>query len=235
MAVTRFPPKKDAELLTWSDNFDQKITATPVVFGLTAPMAVAYNLLHVDFAAKYALATNANTNSATNIGNKNSAKEALLYGTGGTGGAWELVNIIQAAPGTTDDMRRELALRTPDREQTPAPIPGTAPDLSIVSTMGRVVKIRLRDQAKPDNRGKPDKTQGATILYHVGEAAPSEVAQWVFLQNTSKTILDVEIPASVAAGSKVWFSAFWFNAKKQTSPSAIPEHTRVVDGLAQAA
>lgn len=223
-----FPPRKDADLLAWSDNFDTKITATPVVFGLTAAQATAYTVLHDDFRAKYALANNENTNSKTNIGNKNTAKQELLYG---TGGAWELVNIVQAFPGTTDDMRRELQLRIPDNEMTPAPIPGTAPDLSIIASMGRVVRIRLRDQDSPDRRGKPEKTQGATILFHVGEDAPAEGATWVFLMNTSKTLLEVEIPGSVAAGSKVWITAFWFNAKKQTSPAATAEYFRVSDGV----
>ncbi len=47
--------------------------------------------------------------------------------------------------------------------------------------------------------------------------------------------MDVQIPASVTAGSKVWLTAFWFNARKQSSPAALPESTRVSDGMAQAA
>src|SRR5688572_21699552 len=113
-----FPPRKDADLLAWSENFDTKINASAVTYGLTAIQASAYSVLHTDFSNKYALAINENTNSKANIGNKNSAKEALLFG---VGGAWELVNIIQANPAMNDDLRRELQLRIPDRENTPAP------------------------------------------------------------------------------------------------------------------
>lgn len=232
MSVPTFPPTKDADLLTWSANFDALITADPVQYGLDLAQAGAYATLHAAYAAAHATATNPNTNSKANINAKNQAKQQLLYG---PGGAWQLVNIVQAFPGTTNDMRGQLGLRIPDLEPTPVPPPGTAPDLSILATMARVIKVRLRNQEAPDSRGKPRGVHGATVLYHVGEDAPADPSQWIFSINTSKTLFDVDIPATVAAGSKVWLTAFWFNARMQSSPAAVPEFTRVSDGMAQAA
>jgi hypothetical protein len=73
------------------------------------------------------------------------------------------------------------------------------------------------------------------MLYFVGEAAPADPAAWLFAMNTSKTLFDFEIPAGVAAGAKVWLTAFWFNNKKEPSPAATPESLRVSEGLSAAA
>ena len=233
MAIETFQPRKDIDLLNWSINFDAKITATPETFGLTAAQATAYNVLHSAYASAYAAANNPNTNSKTTIGNKNNAREALLYN---SGGAWQLVNIVQAFPGTTNDMRNELGLRIRDAEPTPVPAPPTAPDLSIVSTVGRTLTVRLRDQENPDRRGKPDGADGATVLYFVGDdTPPNDPAVWTFAANTSRTLFDVEIPVAVPAGSKVWLAAFWFNQRKESSPTSAFEFTRISDQLGMVA
>lgn len=232
MSVPTFPPTRDAQLLVWSTNFLQQITIDPTIYGLTELQVNAYGDLHSAYEAAYAAATNPNTNSKANVNGKNQAKEQLLYG---PGGAWQLVNIVQAFPGTTNTMRGTLGLRIPSESPTPIPPPKVAPDLSIIATMARVIKIRLRNQDSPDSRGKPSGVQGATVLYHVGEEMPSDPSQWVFAQNTSRTLVDVDIPPTVPAGSKVWLTAFWFNNRKQSSPAALPEFTRVSDGMSMQA
>ncbi len=232
MPVPVFPPKKDADLLAWSKNFDTRITATPTSFGLDAAQATAYHALHAVYAAAYALAKNPNTNSKANVNAKNIARENLMYG---SGGARELVNIVQAHPGTTDEMRSQLGLPQPDRHRSPIAAPTTAPDISIISTIGRTINVRLYDQDSTENRGKPVGLQGATILYNVGDSPPADSALWYFALNTSKTVFDVEIPAVIEAGSKIWLAAFWFNARKEASPLSSPEYARVGDGLAIAA
>lgn len=233
MPIPIFEPKKDADLVTWSSNFQTKITATPTAYGLTAAQATAYTTLNTAWNTAYSRATNPNTNSKQAVIAKNTAKHNLVDG---AGGAWALVDIVQAFPGTTNDMRGELGLRIPDTSMTPIPAPATAPDLSIVATMGRIIKVRLRDQENPDRRGKPEGVNGATVLYYVGnDTPPNDPSVWVFLENTSRTSLDVEIPSAVAAGSKVWLTAFWFNNRKQASPAAAFEFTRISDGYAAAA
>jgi hypothetical protein len=224
MPVPTFQPRKENDLLNWSSEFSTKITATPLTFGLTAAQATAYAALHATFATKFALAVSATGNSKANVAAKNQAMENLLYG---PGGAWELVNIIQAFPGTTDAMRSELAIRVPDDEPTPIPPPDQPPLLWIESTSGRTMKIRLRDKKNSDRRGKPDGVQGATVLYFVGENTPADPSQWMFLLNESRTQFFADIPPVVPVGSRVWITAFWFNNRKQSGPIAIAASTRV--------
>jgi hypothetical protein len=232
MAVPTFQPRRDADLLTWSINFRAKIVATPETFGLDADQAARYADLHDAFAAAYATVHDPNTNCKQAYITKNEAIEALLYA---DGGAWPLVRIIQAHPDTTDAMRGELGLRIPERTRSEAPQPHTPPQLSIVATNARRVTVRLRDPDHPDRRGKPRGMQGATVLYHVGDDAATDPARWNFAMMSSKTVFDVEVPASVPAGSRLWLTAFWFNARKHVSTPATPRSTRIIDGVAKAA
>lgn len=231
MPIPTFPPRKDADLVTWSTNFDTLITSSAATYGLDAAQAAGYNVLHNAFVSAYNIAANPNTNSKANVNAKNVAKESLLND---PNGAWELVDIVQAFPGTTDTMRGQLGIRIP-ADPTPVGAPTTAPDLSIISTFGKTIKVRLRDQLNPDSRGKPPGVQGATIVYHVGDTVPSDPAEWSFSMNVSKTVFDVELPASIPAASKVWLTAFWFNARKESGPACQPVSTNIAGGLAQAA
>ena len=74
----------------------------------------------------YAASISPNTNSKSNTEFKNTAKDALLYG---PGGAWQLVNICQAAPDMNNDLRAQLNIRIPDGSPTPVPIPTERPNI----------------------------------------------------------------------------------------------------------
>jgi hypothetical protein len=228
MPIPTFPPSKEADLLQWTNDFSSLLSTLHTDVGITLPQVTTYADLSNAFANAYAVAKNPNTNSKANTAAKNNAKQAMLHG---PGGAWELVNIIQAYPGTTNDHRAQLGLRIPDHEMTPIGPPKYAPTLILRSTKGRWINIRLEDVEAPDTRGKPKGVQGATVLYYIGEDMPTEFSQWVFSQNTSRTQVDVEIPGSVPAGAKVWLTALWFNNRKQSSPAALPQFTRVSDGV----
>lgn len=222
-------PTREGALLGWSSNFSMLINDDATRYGLTIEQAADYATLHDTYRTAFITATHPPTRTPPAIQAKNDAKHALLEA------ARELVKIIQAYPGTTNEMRRSLDITVPDDEPTPIPPPGTAPNLSIMSTIGRVVKIRLRDAENSDNRGKPSGVTGAAVFSYVGETPPSDPMTWSFLFNTSRTIVDVEFPSTVPGNSKVWITAFWFNAKKQSSPAAASVTTTISDGMSQAA
>lgn len=232
MSIPIFPPARDGDLLAWSTNFTQKLSLGPSSFGLTNEQAAAYAGLHAAYQAAYAAVRNPNTNSKQAVIAKNHAREKLLDG---PNGAWQLVRIIQAYPGTTDAMRGELGLRIAEREHTPRPAPEFPPQLSLEGTFGRMVRVRLRDIENPARRGKPPIAAGAIVLYAVGEVVPESASQWAFGANTFKTLIDLEIPLSVPAGAKVWVTAFWYNDRKQAGPAALPESTRIADAYSAAA
>jgi len=229
MGLPLFPPSREADLLAWSANYSTQISASPGIYGLTAPQATAYATLHSTFETAYAAATEPTTNSKAAVAAKNVAKNNLMNG---PGGARELVALVQAYPAINDALRAQLGIRARDVEPTPIPAPENAPELAAVVTVGRKVTFRLRDPENPDRRGKPEGVQGATVLTYVGAAAPQDPLQWVFAINTSKTTFDIDFPVSIPADSKVWVTAFWFNNRKETSPPATPVLCRLFDTVA---
>jgi hypothetical protein len=78
----------------------------------------------------------------------------------------------------------------------------------------------------------------AAVSAEKGETVPRTLPrypQWTFLANTSKGTVDADIPATVPTGSNVWLTAFWFNARKQSSRPAAPQSTSIGGGMAMAA
>ena len=229
MASSSFLPDREAELVTWSTNFNTRINATPTTFGLTAPQAVAYGDLHDAFVAAYNAATNDGTNSRSAIVTKNDAKALLVAS------ARQLAGIVQRFPGTTNTMRSDLGLTVRDADPTPVPPPAFAPSIVVVSMNGNTVRIRMVDPANPTRRGRPDGVDGIAVFSFVGASAPTEEAGWKFEGNTTRTTVDVTFPAETAPGAKVWFTAFYFNARKQSGPAATPVGTNIAGGSAMAA
>src|SRR3954467_1442839 len=109
-----FLPSREAELVTWIGTFRSLITSAPTTYGLTAGQATAYGTLATNFINAYNIARADATRSPSNIIAKDEAKHLLIANTR------LLAGIVQAFPGTTNQMRSDLGLTV--RSQ-PSPIP----------------------------------------------------------------------------------------------------------------
>jgi hypothetical protein len=145
-----------------------------------------------------------------------------------------LAKIIYATATVNDSQLAGLGL-LPRPSRTPVPPPAAAPALEIVATTGNTVKIRLHDSTSSTRRGKPAGVTGAAVFSFVGAVAPTDAAGWHFEGNTSRTVVDVTFPGSTAPGAKVWLTAFWFNARKQSGPACAAVGTNMPGGSAMAA
>lgn len=228
MAFNDYLPARESDYQIWMKNFNAFISATPTLYGLTAAQATALDTLFINFNAAFNTATNNSTRTPSAIQAKNDAKVALTEEVRG------LVKIIQAYPGTTNEMRVDLGIRVPDVEPTPVPPPTEAPQLVVDSLMSRVLTLKIRN-ADEDSRGKPAGVAGATLLMHVGEDAPLDPTTWVFLMNTTKTTAIIDFPSTIAAGAKVWITGFWRNRRDEAGPAATPVSVRLGDSMAIAA
>jgi hypothetical protein len=209
---TPFPPSRESILVPWSTNFGTKIGNAPESVGLTPLQAAAYSALHDSFVSLYNTVNDPATRSPMNIALKDVAKQALLDE------IRLLAGIIQSFPGTTNPMRVDLNLPTRGNEPTPIPAPAKAPLVVVKSVEGRTVRCRLIDVDNPIKRGKPEGVSGAALFSYVGETAPAELADWKFEGNTGRTTVEVLFPSTLAAGTTVWLTAFWFNPRKQAGP-----------------
>jgi hypothetical protein len=224
-----FIPARDVDLVAWSANFRDFIVADPGAFGLTPAQAAAYSPLHDAYAAGFTAANTPSTNSRSTIVAKNQAKKALKAE------ARKLARIVQATPGITDGQRSSLGLTVPDPHLTPIARPGDPPVLSVLPSLGRTVRIRLRDKAAPNRLGKPPGVAGAVVLYYVGSAdeqyPPAQMSRWSFLGNSMRTVFAVTFPPEAPAGAKVWITTCWFNTRGQNGPFSSAALTRLGDGV----
>jgi len=234
MPIPVFPQSKEADLLAWSSAFSALITASPTSYGLTAAQATAYATLHSTFASAYAIAIDPNSNSKANVQGKNAAKEALLYG---PGGAWQLVNVCQAWPSMNDSRRTQLNIRVPDTDPTPVPVPSESPVIDVVSTFGTTIRVKVHQASEGPTTpsGKPEGVKGASVCWFAGENPPADPVLFHFGANTTKNVVDVQLPATTTPGAKVWLTAFWFNNKMQSGPGATPVSIHIPGTMSMAA
>ncbi len=219
---TSFLPRTDAGLLAWSLNFKTLITASPITYGLTAALATSYGTLHDAYASALA-DCDPNIRTKAAVVAKNQARTELKNE------ARLLANLVNGTASVTDAQKTELGLTVRD-EPTPIPPPSAAPVLESVSLNAGPVKIRLRDATSGENRGRPAGTFGASVFSAVGATAPTDISEYKFEGSTGKVKVDVDFPDTLAAGTKVWLTAFWFNGRKESGPACPPVSVNLPGG-----
>lgn len=224
-------PTKDSLLADFSTNFNDRIVAHPTDYGLSAAQATAYTALHDPWIAAYSAvvaARDSGTRSSSLCATKDLAKFNLVRY------ARELYADVQSSLTVPNARKIELGVRVRSAP-SPRPAPATAPLIDVVSTVENTVKLRLHDAGDPHRRGRPAGVDGAAIFSFVGPAAPTSEADWHFEGNTTRTVVDVTFPAGTTPGSRVWFTAWWFNPRAQRGPSASAVGTNLPGGASMAA
>ncbi|MEM6552726.1 MAG: hypothetical protein AAF750_11445 [Planctomycetota bacterium] len=217
-------PARESELVTWTHAFGSLLQEDAANYGLTEEQGAAYGVVRDAFVTAYNLANEQTTRSPANIEAKNTAKRALIAETR------RLVKIIQASPVIDNDKRAALGITVPDTDPTPVPPPEDAPQLDIVSVVGRTVKVRLRDAAT-GKRKKPEGVATATVLSYVGEDLPADTRDWSFEGNDTRLDTDVEFGEEFTPATKVWLTAFWSNRRGESGPACAPVSTHLGFGV----
>jgi hypothetical protein len=217
-------PTRDSALLGWSLNFTTLINAAPATYGLTPALAAGYSALHDAYARALAAADPA-IRSKFSTATKNEARTRLRAN------ARLLLNLIAGTAAVTDAQKIALgfALRG---TASPAPRPAEPPSMAVASVSGFTVKIDLYDHATLI-RHKPAGVSGASLFSYVGEAPPSDLTQWKFEGLTGRSTMNITFPSTIAPGTKIWFSARWFNNRKQSGPASSPICTNLHGGTVQ--
>jgi len=211
-----FLPDTDSGLLAWSSNFIAIANASPgpTGYGLTSTLMTAYQTANDNFAAGMA-ACDPNIRSKSAVAGKNTARSVLKAE------ARLLAKLVEGTASVTNEQKIALGLNV-KAPPSPHPVPDLAPALTVASVSAWTVKIKLKDAASAGKRGKPPGVSGASVFTFVGETAPTDIAAWQFEGSTGRTNVDVPFPNTLAAGTKVFISAFWFNGKKQSGPLCVP-------------
>ena len=220
-------PSVESELVTWLNDFYNNISANPAAYGLSADQVSQFDTARTQFLAVYEATTNPATRTPEKVELKRILKHTLLNAVRG------LVNVLQAWPQMTDDKRRALGI-TVRAPASPVGPPRGVPGLGVAGVVGHRVAIELRGE--DGRRRKPAGVAGANIYTFVGDRPPADVEGWKFEGATTRTTLEVEFPASLPPGTKLWLTATWFNPRMLSGSACPPVPTQVnYGGLATAA
>jgi hypothetical protein len=212
MATASYLPREEAKLVTWTGEFLANIQLSPAKYGLVAQQATDYATTRSRFVSAYTVVNNPITRTPPNIAAKNAAKKTLINATR------MLVDVIQAWPQMTNELRRELKITERDKKPTPTPVPGT-PFVKVESINGREVTLNI--QQSRTTKGKPRLVSGANVFVYYGEEAPTTANGWKFETGTGKSKVTLNL-SDVEAACTVWITAFWFNGRKESGPAADP-------------
>jgi len=131
---------------------------------------------------------------------------------------------IQANPEISNENKVAAGVHVKDSTPTPTPIPQYAPKLSIVRVDGNVVQLRVED-SQVGSKTKPFGVKGASIYTFVGETPPDANGGWTLFGQSTRADFDLEFPGTLAAGTKVWIFATWFNTRNLQGPPCQPIST----------
>jgi len=231
-------PKREREIVTFTENFSAGIAASPRSFGLSPAQAAEYAAVQHVFADLQQKSTQGSTNTSSVVAAKKNARRALEQLTR------ELVRIARMHPGVTAAQRRTLGLpvRDPGRPRGSRNVNGEVqmnrigpPRVHVNVLNGRTLRIELRDRFSLA-RCKPRGVEGATVFSYVGEHPPAagDMDKWRFERNTTKLVTTVRPgnrDAMLPPGTKVWVMACWMNRRSQRGPASEPVSTHTQYGV----
>jgi len=211
---TDFIPAREADLDAFVHNFNDRIAAAPTQFGISAAQSAALQALVDAWDTSYAITKSLATRCQSAVIAKNQAKVALVKN------VRELARIIQAYPGTTNEMRSLLGLTVPATRQSQK-VPQSTPMLEIVKVVGNVVTLQLRDSENLA-RLRPQYATSATLFSYIGENPPTSAEGWYFQTGTTTTRTDLTFDPSLPMGTTVYLTAFWKNDRDMSGPACQP-------------
>jgi hypothetical protein len=219
-----FVPRADRELKVWSSALSKVLSTSYASYGLHESDAIEYAELTAEFAAAYRVSQGGLTRTTVSVIQKNVCRARLVER------SRELNRRIQSNPNVTDADRAALALTIPKATAPAIGRPDHVPLLYVDKVTVRTVRIRLRNELST-SRGKPESCAGASIYWCAGEERPTSTAEWTYLCGVTRTIANVTLPSSLAAGTRVWLSAAWYNAKAEQGNGSMAVSIRVQDGV----
>ena len=217
-----FYGKTLGDLFNFSNNFSAVVSISPADFFISAQASTDLVAANAAFGSAYTATLDPSTRTKVSIQVRNAAALTLVNM------LRFLVSSIGNNPQITDVQRTELNIPIRKRPVR-RPAPTISPDIDIVERGGTMVRIRLHSASLTPRRAKPDGVAGAAIFTFVGATPPQILTEWVAWGVTGKTMNDIEFDPALPAGTKVWFTAFYYNSAG-SGPGAEPVSTVLAGG-----
>jgi hypothetical protein len=210
---------KDSVLSAQAQNFSTVLAASPATYNEVAATATAVTSAVNAYVDALGILTEARANGVRSqqmTADKDSARKSML----------DLIRPIYASVAAStsisDSAKIAIGAHIRDAHNTPQPIPDFSPLMSVRKVNGNTVTVGIADPNEPTSKRRPPFTAGIALFSYVGTEAPTDPAAFKFEGNTGRTEVAVTFPASVEVGATVWFTAFFFNNRKQSGPACMP-------------
>jgi hypothetical protein len=210
-------PTQDVALLDWSTNANTRFVASGATYNLSAGQVTEYTSRHTAYASALAAVTAARaagTRSKDLTADKNDAKASLLEL------AREYYGLIQNALNITDGEKELVGVKV-KAQPAPIPAPDSAPEVTAKKVYGHNITLSILDASHQRN-GRPLGVSEAILFSFVGPTPPVANDAWQFEAKVTRDEIIVQFDEGLAAGTKVWFTAFWTNPRGLSGPACTP-------------
>jgi len=207
-----FIPRRDADLVTWGDNFTAKIQTLGPALSIDPAMIADVVGRFWGYVDAYTRANDPLTRSPVNVLSKLGARSAYVAAVRTASG------IVRTHPDVTETALSTLGLKVPRRHKPKVPAPMQAPRINILSVVGMTIEGVLRSVDKVTGSGRPAGVSSALLFYALGESAPNDERAWTYLQMTSRARVRLNVPGTHAPGTKIWLTACWCSPTSQRGP-----------------
>lgn len=215
MADNRYPPVREADLITAVQTFHDVAAAAPATYSLTAPQLTTLGTKLADFKTKWDTCQVPGTRTKVAVELKNVSKADLVQY------LRSLVRVTQNALTTTNAMRTALGIPLRDILPSSIPIPGFAPELIVKKVWGHQITCRIESPVG-EGRSWPPGVYGAQVYTLVAPEASSDETLYVPQGLVTRTSFIIQLPDTVPAGSKVWITAQFVNPRGQAGVACTP-------------
>jgi hypothetical protein len=210
--ATNYLPQKLSDLLTWSQNFSDLITASPATYGLVAGDATTIATANDAYAAAYALSTAPGTRTKVTVQATIDARNALVQVIRSYG------RLILANAGVSDSDKTDLGLHLRDVVNTPIPAPSTAPVVAVIGATPGVLTCTSRDSmSAPKVKAKPFGATQLMVHMHIGTTAPVSPDATPWVANYTKTPFALDTSGGTP-GQTAYIYGRWQNQKGELGP-----------------
>ncbi|MEM1013265.1 MAG: hypothetical protein AAGI46_13730 [Planctomycetota bacterium] len=228
MSEITYPPRTNADWVTWARNISNVVSDRGPTYGLSAEQTAALDTSSAALENAYNAATANETRSSITVQRFRDTLDDFKAV------ARPIVAIIRTANGVTDAMKREVGVRVTDDTPSERVVPGIAPVVTVAMTGPNTARVSARGARSQDRRGKPFGARDLVILVYRGTTPPEDVMSWPTYTISGRTDVDCYWPDLVSEET-VWFSCYWSGSYRQTSPFSVPMSLRLpgIGGQAQ--
>jgi hypothetical protein len=218
---------KDRDIVAGSKNFASLIGSDAEAYGIPPERAALYVAADAELQSAFHAATTPETRTPVAVSRKDIAlkriqKEAAV-----------LAKLASSTETVSDAQLVALGLQ-PRKARASRVLSGTPPRVSVVSVLGRIVRVAIRAQ-EPESGRMPAAAVGAHVYTFVGSEPPTDARLYDFHGLAPRATYEIVFPNEVPSGATVWVSAAWVSKRGPSGMACTPVSTTLQGGPVLAA